>query len=82
MIRHAQPITITMPHKLLLIADKIAKQEGRSRSELFRDALRAFLWKRKWEMVQAYGSQKAKETGLKEEDIESIVDEVRRSKHI
>ncbi len=80
MQRIAQPVTITLPPKLLRVADRIAKAEGRSRSELFRDALRAFLWKRKWEAVQAYGAQRAKETGLKEEDIEGVVDEVRRSR--
>ncbi len=79
MQRIAQPVTITLPPKLLRVADRIAKAEGRSRSELFRDALRAFLWKRRWEAIQAYGAQRAKETGLKEEDIEGIVDEVRRA---
>ena len=80
MHRIARPVTITLPPKLLRVADRIAKAEGRSRSELFRDALRAFLWKRKWEAVQAYGTQRAKETGLKEEEIEGVVDEVRRSR--
>lgn len=80
MQRIAQPVTITLPPKLLRVADRIAKAEGRSRSELFRDALRAFLWKRKWEAVQAYGAHKARETGLKEADIEGVVDEVRRSR--
>lgn len=80
MQRIAQPVTITLPPKLLRVADRIAKAEGRSRSELFRDALRAFLWKRKWEAVQVHGAQKVRETGLKEEDIEGVVDEVRRSR--
>lgn len=79
MQRIAQPVTITLPPKLLRVADRIAKAEGRSRSELFRDALRAFLWKRKWEAVQTYGAQRVMETGLKEENIEGIVDDVRRS---
>lgn len=81
MNRQAQPVTITLPPKLLSMADKIAKAEGRSRSELFREALRAFFWKRRWESVQAYGAKRAKETGLKEEDIEGIVDQVRSSHH-
>ena len=47
MNRRAQPVTTTLPPKLLSVADKIAKAEGRSRSELFREAPRAFLWKRR-----------------------------------
>lgn len=79
MNRISQPITITLPPKLMRLADKIARDEGRSRSELFRDALRAFLWKRRWEAIQTYGAKRARATGLKEEDIEDIVDEVRGS---
>ncbi len=77
MNRISQPVTITLPPKLLRVADKIARDEGRTRSEFFRDALRAFLWKRRWEDIQAYGSRRAKKMGLKEKDIEGIVDEVR-----
>ncbi len=81
MNRISQPITITLPPKLLRMADKISKDEGRSRSELFRDALRAFLWKRRWEAIQTYGIKQARRTGLKEKDIEGIVEEVRHSRH-
>lgn len=78
-VRHAQPVTITVPTQMLAMADKLAKKEGRTRSEVFREAIRAYFWKRRWEAIQVYGAKKAKETGLKEEDIEGIVDEVRRS---
>ncbi len=78
MNRISQPITITLPPQLLKVANKIAKEEGRSRSELFRDAIRAFLWKRRWEAIQTYGAKKAKEMGIKtDEDIERIIDEGR-----
>ncbi|PIP81496.1 MAG: CopG family transcriptional regulator [Elusimicrobia bacterium CG_4_9_14_3_um_filter_62_55] len=75
--RRAQPVTITVPKKMLAMADKIAKREGRTRSEVFREAIRAYFWKRRWDAVQAYGALRAKETGVKEKDIEGIVDEVR-----
>lgn len=37
--RYAQPITITLPPDMLDAANRIAKREGRTRSELFREAL-------------------------------------------
>lgn len=78
MNRQAQPVTITVPFSLLQAADKIAKKEGRTRSELFREALRAYFWKRRWEDIQIYGAKKAKEHGIKtDEDIERIIDEGR-----
>ena len=76
--RHAQPITITVPLKLLATVDKLAKEEGHTRSGFFREALRALIWKRRWEAVQTYGSQKAKEKGVTEDQVDNWVHELRR----
>ena len=75
--RLAQPVTITVPTGLLAKADRLAREEGRTRSGLFREGLRALLWKRRWESLQAYGSRVARKKGLKEADIEGIVDRIR-----
>lgn len=75
--RHSQPVTITLPPKLFKLADKIAEEEGRTRSELFREALRKYLWERSWKKLQDYGARIAKEKGIREEDIERIIDENR-----
>lgn len=72
-------MTVTLPPKLYQLADKLAKEEGRTRSELFREALRTYVWERKWRRLQAYGTKRAKELGIKEEDIERLIDEDRIS---
>lgn len=76
-LRHSQPVTVTLPPKLYQLAGKLAKEEGRTRSELFREALRTYVWERKWRKLQAYGTKRAKELGIKEEDIERLIDEDR-----
>lgn len=78
--RQAQPVTITLPTKLLATADKIAKEEGHTRSELFREALRALLWKRRWEAIQSYGAKLAKGKGITEEKIDELVHGFRHSR--
>ncbi len=75
--RSAQPVTVTIPAAMLSSADRLAKEEGRTRSEVFREGLRALLWKRQWEAVQTYGSRLARKKGIKQKDIERIVDSVR-----
>jgi len=77
MTRCAQPVTITVPSGLLALADRVARKEGRSRSELFREALRSFFWKRRWEELQSYASRRATARRIREDDIEGIIDEVR-----
>ncbi|MBI5209909.1 MAG: ribbon-helix-helix protein, CopG family [Elusimicrobia bacterium] len=76
--RHSHPVTITLTPKLFLLAEKIAEEEGRTRSELFREALRKYVWERSWKKLQEYGAKKAREMGVKsDEDIERLIDEGR-----
>jgi prevent-host-death family protein len=58
-------------------AEKIAKDENRSRSELIREALRRYVAERDLRRLQRYGLKKANEFGLKEEDVQRFIDEYR-----
>jgi metal-responsive CopG/Arc/MetJ family transcriptional regulator len=75
--RFSHPITITLPPKLFKIADQLAEKEGRTRSELFREALRCYIGEKSWERLQHYGSRIVRQRGFKEKDIERLVDEYR-----
>ena len=63
--------------EVLQEAEKIAKEENRSRSELIREALRRYIAERELRRLQRYGMKKAKELGLKEEDVQRLIDEYR-----
>jgi prevent-host-death family protein len=58
-------------------AEKIAKEENRTRSELFREALRRYIAEMELRRLQRYGLTKAKELSLKEEDVQRFIDEYR-----
>ena len=58
-------------------AEKIAKDENRTRSELIREALRWYVAERELIRLQRYGMKKAKELGLKVEDVQRLIDEYR-----
>ena len=58
-------------------AEKIAKEENRTRSELMREALRRYIAEMELRRLQRYGLKKAKELGLKEEDVQRFIDEYR-----
>ena len=71
-------ITISLPPRLARQVDRIAKQEGRTRSELFREAVRQYIARRdRWEKLFAYGENLRRERGWTEEDVQRAVDEVR-----
>jgi len=72
--------TISLPPEIVKQIEKIIKEEGMTKSELFREALREYIRKRRWERIREYGARKAAELGVKEEDIESLLDEYRYKK--
>jgi len=58
-------------------AEMVAKEENRTRSQLIREALRRYVAERELRRLQRYGMEKAKELGLKEEDVQRLIDEYR-----
>lgn len=77
-----QVINVSLPASLLKAADDQAKSEYRSRSELFREAIRSYILKRQtWHEIFAYGRKQAKKLGIKsEEDVYRLVEEYRQGK--
>ena len=77
-MRASKLVTISLTPKLLKKAEKAAKEEQRTRSELLREALRRYLEDREWNSIYRYGEKKARALGLDEGDVERIVDEIRK----
>jgi hypothetical protein len=57
--------------------EEVARAQGRTKSELVRDALRRQLQLERLREVQRYGRRRAEERGIGPEDAEGLVDEVR-----
>jgi predicted transcriptional regulator len=78
-LRTSKVLTVSLPPELLDLATRLAEQEGRTKSELFREALRQYAASRtRWQQIRSYGRQKAKQLRITEEDVERIVQEYRR----
>ena len=74
-----QTINLSLPKKLLNVVDNRAKQEARTRSGWIQEAIRVYLEnKQDWGSLFAYWEKKAKDLKVKERNLESIVDEIRR----
>lgn len=66
-----QTLNISLPKALIKEADKIAKKQSSSRSELIRESIRAYILRAKLlDSTFMVGVKKAKKLGLKtEEDV-------------
>jgi CopG family transcriptional regulator/antitoxin EndoAI len=77
-MRTTKPITISLPEDLLREAQRAAKEEARTRSELIRDALRQYLASRRWQRLRQWGAETAERLGLKSEaDLQRLLDDMR-----
>lgn len=76
-----QIVNISLPSKLLLLADKVAQKEARSRSELFREAIRSYVMRKsQWEEMFSYAEDRAKKLKIKESDVNKIIQDYRQGK--
>lgn len=73
-------VTISLPPELAKRVDAAADRENRSRSELFREALRQYLERQdRWERIFALGDETARRTGLDEAAVLKAVKTKRRA---
>ncbi len=77
-MRSTKNVSITVPPSLLKEAEAVAKREGRTKSELFREALRRYVIQSEYRELQRFGMKQARKRGLKEKDVERLVQEYRR----
>ena len=57
--------------------DEVVRQQGKSRSELLRDALVRYIEDCEWQQLLRYGERRARALGIGPEDVSSLVDEYR-----
>jgi len=71
-------VNISMPEEFFKQAEKLAKEENRTRSELYREAIRQYIETKKWQKLQRESAERARRLGIRsEEDVERIIKDVR-----
>lgn len=78
MARITKVITFSLPPKMVKKIEELKKKEGRTRSELLREALRRYIEDQEWKKILRYGRMQAKKKSISEEQVEDIVDEYRK----
>ena len=77
MPRTTRTITFSLPSEMADRVDEAIKQQGRSRSEVVREALQRYLEECEWRQLLRYGEQRARAQGIGPEDVAPLVDEYR-----
>lgn len=75
-------MAVSVPPDAASDFERMAKEEGRNKSELFREMLRVYrIWRetRRFESLQRYSAAVARERGIRsEKDVERLIQEFRR----
>jgi len=72
--------SLSLPSDLVQEAERLAKQEGRTKTEVLREALRRYGEERRWRGLQRYGAGRARKVGVREANVERAVQEFRRGR--
>jgi len=78
-VRKTKTWTISLQPKLVQEAERAAKEEHQTRSELVREALRLYLEDQQWRKLQKKTALKAQALGIRtEEDVDRLVHAIRK----
>ncbi len=78
MARVTKTVTVSLPPEMVDKIEELMKEEGRTRSELLREALRRYAEEQEWKKIYRYAELKAREKGLTEDQIEDMIDARRK----
>jgi CopG family transcriptional regulator/antitoxin EndoAI len=79
-MRTTKTLSISLPPAQLKDAERLAKKEHRTLSELVREALRSYQYQRQLQELNAQGRAKAAELGITEADVVPVIHQQRREK--
>jgi metal-responsive CopG/Arc/MetJ family transcriptional regulator len=70
-------LSVSVPDELIGEAEALARAQGKTKSEVVREALRSHLWRQRWQEATREIRAEAELRGIGPEEVEGLVDEVR-----
>lgn len=70
-------LSVSLPDDLAEETDALAQSQGKTRSEVVRDALRRQVQVERFTKLQRYGRERAEALGIGPDDSEALVDKIR-----
>ena len=77
MARSTKSITFSVPADMAVRVEEVRRQQGRSRSDLLREALLRYIEECEWRHLLDYGEQQARDLGIEAEEVAPLVEEYR-----
>jgi CopG family transcriptional regulator/antitoxin EndoAI len=73
-MRTTKVLTLSLPPEMLKEVEILVKEEKRTKSELFREALRKYINDRNWQQIRQWGMKTARDLDIStEEEVNELV---------
>ena len=77
MARSTETITFSLPAELSERLDALASRDSRTRAAIIREALTRYIEEAEWRDLLEYGRERARELGIKPDDVPRLIAEYR-----
>ncbi len=79
-MRTTKVLTLSLPPEMLKEVEHLVKEEKRTKSELFREALRKYINDRNWHQIRQWGMKAARDLDIStDEEVNELVRRYRRT---
>lgn len=80
-MRTTKVMTLSLPPEMVKEVEQIVKDEKRTKSELFREALRKYINDKRWQQIRQWGLKASQELGVStEEEVDGLIHHYRKAK--
>lgn len=80
-MRTTKIMSLSLPPEMVREVERIVKKENRTKSELFREALRKYIDDKRWLEIRQWGLKISQELGVStEEDVDKLIHQYRKAK--
>jgi CopG family transcriptional regulator/antitoxin EndoAI len=78
-MRTTKVMTLSLPPEMVKEVERLTKEEKRTKSELFREALRKYINDKRWQQIRQWGIKTAQELGVSsEKEVDELIHRHRR----
>ena len=80
-MRTTKVMTLSIPPDMVREVEQIISKENRTKSELFREALRKYINDKRWLQIRQWGLKASQEIGVStEEEVNDLIHQHRKSR--
>ncbi|MEE8329272.1 MAG: ribbon-helix-helix domain-containing protein [Thermodesulfovibrionia bacterium] len=81
-MRTTKLLTLSLPPEMLKKVEQLVKEENKTKSELFREALRRYISDKRWQQIRQWGLKTSQELGVStEEEVDELIHQYRKTRN-